>query len=200
MLLRSTIGNPDFNRWWFIVSASWKWCKFWLLILIWPWRSWLIATQNNKDLLDQGLLHLWSKFGDPSINSWWVTARTSSWLMGTHTHTYAYTHAGNDNIWGPNLTSVKNLNNCEKWCTVITLWMISNYTTYTVPPSPPDIWQSAGYGDQSSSCGRSAVVINNTHYCCYQGTILHIHTSWIDCLWTIRSDLHTHFAFRVIII
>ena len=32
--------------------------------------------QNNKDL-NQGLLHLWSKFGDPSWNGSWVIARTS---------------------------------------------------------------------------------------------------------------------------
>ena len=30
----------------------------------------------NRDL-DQGLLHLWSKFGDPSLDGWWVIARTN---------------------------------------------------------------------------------------------------------------------------
>ena len=28
---------------------------------------------------------LWSKFRDPSLNRWWVTARTSTWLSHTHT-------------------------------------------------------------------------------------------------------------------
>ena len=47
------------------------------------WRS--IKQQNNKDL-NQGILHLWSKFGGPSLNEWWVIARTSSkwgkfWLL-----------------------------------------------------------------------------------------------------------------------
>ena len=32
--------------------------------------------QNNKDL-NQGLLHLWSKFGDPSLNGCWVIAQTN---------------------------------------------------------------------------------------------------------------------------
>ena len=113
MLLRSTIGNPDFNRWWFIVWECWKWGKFWLLISIWPWRSWPIATQNNRDLLNQGLLHHWSKFGDPSINSWWVTSRTSSWLMGTHTHSHTHTQAmtiSEGQIW----PWLKIWNNCKK--------------------------------------------------------------------------------------
>ena len=32
--------------------------------------------QNNRDL-NQGLLHLWSIFGDRSLNGWWVIARTN---------------------------------------------------------------------------------------------------------------------------
>ena len=31
---------------------------------------------NNRDL-NQGILHLWSKFGDPSLNGWWVIAWTN---------------------------------------------------------------------------------------------------------------------------
>ena len=45
-----------------------------------------ITPQNNRDL-NQGLLHIWSKFGDPSLNGWWVIARTSKWLMHTQTDT-----------------------------------------------------------------------------------------------------------------
>ena len=36
-----------------------------------------INPQNNRDL-NQGILHLWSKFGGRSLNGWWVIARTSS--------------------------------------------------------------------------------------------------------------------------
>ena len=45
--------------------------------------------QNNRNL-NQGLLHLWSKFGDPSLNGWWVIARTSKRLP--HTRTDGRTH------------------------------------------------------------------------------------------------------------
>ena len=44
---------------------------------------------NNRDL-NQGLLHLWSTFGDPSLNGWWVIARTS--YRGWRTHTGTNTH------------------------------------------------------------------------------------------------------------
>ena len=33
--------------------------------------------QNNRDL-NQGILHLWSKFGDPSLNGCWILMRTNS--------------------------------------------------------------------------------------------------------------------------
>ena len=45
--------------------------------------------QNNMDL-NQGVLYLWSKFGDPSLNEQWVIVRTISWLI--HTHTDTQTH------------------------------------------------------------------------------------------------------------
>ena len=80
-------GNADFNWWWLIARTSSKWGKFWLLSSIWPWSSRSIAPGNNRDL-NQGLLHLWSKFGDSSLNSWLVIARTSWWLTDRHTHTH----------------------------------------------------------------------------------------------------------------
>ena len=46
-----------------------------------------ITPRNNRDL-NQGLLHLWSKFGDPSLNGWWIIPRTSSWLTDRHTYTH----------------------------------------------------------------------------------------------------------------
>ena len=50
------------------------------------------SSHKTIGLLNQGLLHLWSKFGDPSSNGWWVIARTNSWLMDTRTHTHTHTH------------------------------------------------------------------------------------------------------------
>ena len=81
-----------------------KWGKCLLLSSIWPWRPRSIAPQNNRDL-NRGLLHLWSKFGDPSLKGWWIIARTSSWLSETrtHTHIHTYSHAGNDNTPRPKL-------------------------------------------------------------------------------------------------
>ena len=72
-----------------IAQTSSKWDKFWLWSSIWPWRSRSIAPKTHRDL-DQGLLHLWSKFGDPSLNGWWVIARTSKWLP--HARTEGHTH------------------------------------------------------------------------------------------------------------
>ena len=51
--------------------------KFDCLNQIWPWRSRSIATQNDRDL-HQAIFHLWSKFGGPNLNGWWVMVRTSS--------------------------------------------------------------------------------------------------------------------------
>ena len=62
--------------------------------------------QNNRDL-NQGLLHLWPKFGAPSWNGSWVIARTSSWLTHARTHTHTQTDAGNDNTRRPILASGK---------------------------------------------------------------------------------------------
>ena len=45
-----------------------------------------IRPQNKRDL-NQGPLHIWSKFGDPSLNGSWVIARTCSWLTDRKTHT-----------------------------------------------------------------------------------------------------------------
>ena len=61
-----------------------------------------IIPKNNRDL-NQGLLHLCSKFGDSSLNEWWVIVRTSPWLIHTHGHT----DAGNDNTRKPKLASGK---------------------------------------------------------------------------------------------
>ena len=82
----------NFNWWRVMAWTSSKWGKFWLWSSIWPWRPRSIVPQNNRNL-NQGLLHLWSKFGDPSLNGWWIIARTSSWLTDTWTHTHIHTQA-----------------------------------------------------------------------------------------------------------
>ena len=55
-----------------------------------------IGPQNNRDL-NQGLLHLWSKFGDPSLNRSRVIARTRKWL--THRRTDRHTHTKEISEW-----------------------------------------------------------------------------------------------------
>ena len=87
--LWSKFDDPSLNGWWVMVRTSSKWGKFGLSSQIWPWRSRSISPQNNRDL-NQGLLHLWSKFGDPSLNGSRVIARTSKWL--THRQTDRHTH------------------------------------------------------------------------------------------------------------
>ena len=74
--------------------------------------SCLVAAKNNRDP-NQGVLHLWSKFGDPSLNGWWVIVRTSLWLIHTHTHTHRPTDAGDDNTRRPKLASGKNYKKCK---------------------------------------------------------------------------------------
>ena len=95
-----------------MARTSSTWGKFWLWSSIWPWRSRSNIPQNNRDL-NQGLLHLWCKFGDPSWKGWWVIAWTSSWL--THGRTHRQTDAGNDNTWRPKLASGKNTLFWELW-------------------------------------------------------------------------------------
>ena len=77
--LWSSLGNYGslVVIWWLCISSSGEARKFDFLSQIWPWRSWSIATQITRDL-NQCILHLWSKFGDPSLNEWWVMVRTSS--------------------------------------------------------------------------------------------------------------------------
>ena len=53
--------------WRLCVSCSGETRKFDFLSQIWLWRSRSIAIQNNKDL-NQAILHIWSKFGNPSLN------------------------------------------------------------------------------------------------------------------------------------
>ena len=127
--LWSKSGDPSLNWWWAMVRIS---SKFWLWLNIWPWRSRSITAQRNRDL-NQVALHLWYKFGDPSLNGPWVIARINMWLTNRLTHTRTHTHtntdAGNDNTRRPNLASVKN-----HWtgiqlhcCLIVQIHMATNY-------------------------------------------------------------------------
>ena len=76
-----------------MVQTSLKLGKFGLWPYIWPWRSMSIAEQDNSDI-DQVVLHLWSKFSDPSMNRSRVIIRgqTSDWHTDWHTHGPWHTH------------------------------------------------------------------------------------------------------------
>ena len=67
--LWSSLGTHDsvVFIWWLCISNSGETRKFDCSNQSWPWRSRSIATQNNRDL-NQAIFHLWSKFGDPSLN------------------------------------------------------------------------------------------------------------------------------------
>ena len=131
----SKFGNCNFNWWWVVACTSSKCGNFWLWSSIWPWRSQSIIPQNNR-ALNQGLLHLWFKFGDPSLNGWWVIARTNSWLTDTRTHTHIHTHAhrhththtypraGNDNTRRPKLASGKNAPGVPSCVWTKTAWKV----------------------------------------------------------------------------
>ena len=62
---------------------------------------------NDRDL-NQGILHPWTKFGDRSLNGWWVMVQASSVLA--HTRTDGQTYAGNANTRRPKPASDKNPN------------------------------------------------------------------------------------------
>ena len=83
--LWSKFGDPSLNGWGVMVWTSSKWGKFGLSSCIWPWRSRSITSQNKRDL-NQGLLHLWSTFGNPSLNGSQVITQRSIWLTDRHTH------------------------------------------------------------------------------------------------------------------
>ena len=87
--------------WWLCISSSDETRKSDFLSLIWPCRLRSIAPQNNRDF-NQGILHLWSKLGGPSLNVWWVIAPTNSVTDGR-------TGAANDNTRRPKWASGKNL-------------------------------------------------------------------------------------------
>ena len=88
MHFRTKFGDFILNGWWVMVRTSSEWGKTWFSSSIWLWRSRSIIPKNYRDL-NQGVSHLWSKFGDPSLNERWVIVRTNSW---SHTHTDTQTY------------------------------------------------------------------------------------------------------------
>ena len=58
-------------RWWLCTSGSGETGNFDVLSHIGPWRWRSITLQNHTDL-NQRILQIWCKFGDPSLNGWWV--------------------------------------------------------------------------------------------------------------------------------
>ena len=84
MHLLSESGGSNFNWSQVLTWTSSKWGNFLFLSSIWTWRSWSIAPQNFKEH-NQGLLHIWSNFGDPSLNGWWVIVQTRSGLTNRQT-------------------------------------------------------------------------------------------------------------------
>ena len=80
-------------------------------------KSYLTLPQKNNRDLHQGIFYLWSKFGDPSLNGWWVMVRTNSkWgkfglqvkfhLEGTSVHKIIGTLTKVFCIFGPNLVII----------------------------------------------------------------------------------------------
>ena len=53
--------------WWLCISSSGETKQNRLFSQIWPQKSRSIATENNRDL-NQAILHLWTKFCDPTLN------------------------------------------------------------------------------------------------------------------------------------
>ena len=80
--LWSKFGDFSFNKWQIMVRTSSKWGKLGLLSEMWPWVSRSIAPKNNRDLT-QGILHLWSKFGDPNHSRMCCAQNTLTQLNST---------------------------------------------------------------------------------------------------------------------
>ena len=68
--------------WWLCISSGVK-PENLTLKVIFDQGSRSIAPQNNRHL-NQGILHLWSKFGDSSLNGWqgWVSSGRNLFLPG----------------------------------------------------------------------------------------------------------------------
>ena len=63
--------------WLFCISISGETWKFDFLKVKFDLEGQGQCPQNDRDL-NQVILHIWSKFGDPSLNGWWVMVQTTS--------------------------------------------------------------------------------------------------------------------------
>ena len=88
--LWSKFGDPSLKGWWIMVRTSSKWGNCFTFKLNLTLKVMIDFPQNNRNL-HQGTLHLWSKFGDPSLNGSRVIARTSKWLINIHTRAHGHT-------------------------------------------------------------------------------------------------------------
>ena len=88
--------------WWVIMWTNLKPRIGWNLTLKWnlTFQVKVNHSRNNRDL-DQGALHLWSKFGNPNLNGSQVTTQTNLW--STDTQTDGHTDEGDDNTLRPKL-------------------------------------------------------------------------------------------------
>ena len=89
------------------------------------------------DLEGQGLLHLWSKFGDPSGNGSRVITRTSKWLTHRQTDTHTRTQATTVPK-GQNWPRVKSMNPDPK-SSILSLFinrLLLSSTTYSNTTHP----------------------------------------------------------------
>ena len=106
-------GVMEVPQWWVLWAVWWEChsdgcygqCDGSTTVMAW-WVVWVvmpaavklrsITLQNYMDP-NQGVLHLWSKFGDPRLHGWSVMAWTSPGLTHTHTRMDGQTDAGNNN-------------------------------------------------------------------------------------------------------
>ena len=119
----------------FIARTGSKCGRFVIWSYIWSWRSRTIAPQNDS-YLEQGRLHIWSTFGDPSFNGWCVIVRTNSWL--THIRTDRQTDTSNAISGGQNWPRVKIVIYTEIYMIIICFkdrWDACSYTSYVSWPS-----------------------------------------------------------------
>ena len=100
-------GGPSLNGWW--VSYFADNLKTGLILTEVKFDLINPPLENNRNL-DQGDLHIWSNFGDPSLNGSRFIVRTNKWLVHrlTHARTHTHTDAGNGNTPRAKMASGKN--------------------------------------------------------------------------------------------
>ena len=123
--LGSKFGDPSLNGWEVMMRTTSKWGKF----LFWvkfdlEGQGW--SPPYNR-YLNQGVLHLWSKLDDPSLNRFWVITQTSKWL----THKQRTRNWGNNNTQRPKLASGKNCQWDLMWSLELQVLILKLYDAET---------------------------------------------------------------------